>query len=102
MTGQNKYPALLAAYRQLQSEHQKLLQRKKKKAQFSQKVCVFGLILVTFAWVANFLLLWFGREPMSEVTIAIITCFGGFATGGYFTLSGIRDYSKNKYGVKED
>ena len=69
----------------------------KRKMQFSQKVCVFGLILVTFAWIANFLLLWFGREPMSDVTIAIISMFGGFATGGYFALSGVRDCSRNKY-----
>ena len=99
---QEKYTALLTAYRQLQSDHKKLLQHKNKKMQFSQKVCVFGLILVTFAWVANFLLLWFGREPMSEVTIALITMFGGFATGGYFALSGVRDCSKNKYHIQED
>ena len=69
----------------------------KKKMQFSQQVCVFGLVLVTFAWIANFLLLWFGREPMSDVTMTIISVFGGFATGGYFMLSGVRDCSRNKY-----
>jgi hypothetical protein len=74
----------------------------KKKMQFSQKVCVFGLLLVTLALAANFVLIWFGREPMSDVTIAIITMFGGFATGGYFALSGIRDCSKNKYGIRQE
>lgn len=74
----------------------------KKKMQFSQKVCVFGLILVTAAWLGNFILLLFGREPMSDVVIAIITTFGGFATGGYFALSGVKDCSKNKHGIKED
>ncbi|MCL2096838.1 MAG: hypothetical protein FWH10_08050 [Oscillospiraceae bacterium] len=92
MTLQEKYSALLAKYRQLQQK------QIKKKTQFSQKVCVFGLILVTFAWLANFLLLWFDKMPMSDVTIAIITMFGGFATGGYFALSGVRDCSRNKYG----
>ena len=67
-----------------------------KKMQFSQKICVYGVILVTMAWFANFILLWNGREPMSDVTMTIITTFGGFATGGYFALSGVRDCSLNK------
>ena len=102
MTGQDKYTALLAAYRKLQSEYKKMLQRKKKKMQFSQKVCVFGLILIVAVIAANFILLWFGREPMTDVTTISITVFGGFATGGYFALSGVRDCSKNKYHIRED
>ena len=74
----------------------------KKKMQFSQKVCIAGLILVFFAWAGNGILLWCDKMPMSDVTIAIITLFGGFATGGYFALSGVRDCSKNKHGVKEE
>jgi hypothetical protein len=72
------------------------------KMQFSQKVCVFGLILVLLAWGANFILLWFDKPPMSDVTIAIISMFGGFATGGYFMLSGVRDCSRNKYKIKHE
>ena len=96
MTGQDKYIALLTAYRQLQSDHKKLLQRNYKKMQFSQKICVFGLILIVAVTAANFILLWFGREPMTDVTTIAITVFGGFATGGYFALSGVRDCSLNK------
>jgi hypothetical protein len=96
MIWQEKYNDLLAKYRRLQTENQELYTRVKHKMQFSQKICVFGVILVTLAWAANFVLLWFGREPMSDVTIAIISMFGGFATGGYFALSGVRDCSLNK------
>ena len=93
---QEKFNALLAKYRRLQSENLALRRRVKNKMQFSQKICVFGVILVTAAWAYNGLLLWFGREPMSDVTVAIISIFGGFATCGYFALSGVRDCSLNK------
>ena len=96
MAGQEKFNVLWDKYMNLKSEHQKILGKNKNKMQFSQKICVFGVILVTLAWLANFVLLWFCREPMSDVTIAIISMFGGFATGGYFALSGVRDCSLNK------
>ena len=69
---------------------------KKRRMQFSQKVCVFGLFLITVMLAANFVLLWFGCEPMSDLAITVVTVFGGFATGGYFALSGARDCSLNK------
>jgi len=73
---------------------------KKRKMQFSQKVCVFGLFLITVTLAVNSTLLWFGREPMSDVSITVVTVFGGFATGGYFALSGVRDCSLNKLKAK--
>ena len=97
---QEKYSALLARYRRLVTEYEALYRQKQKRMQFSQKICVFGLILVLLAWAGNFLLLWFGREPMNDITIAIITMFGGFATCGYFMLAGVRDCSRNKYKIK--
>ena len=72
----------------------------RRKVQFSKKICVMGFGLVVLAWLGNGILLWFGREPMSDVTVAIITMFGGFATGGYFGLSGYRDGSLNKLRAK--
>ena len=69
---------------------------KKRKMQFSQKVCVFGLLLITATLAVNSTLLWFGREPMSDLAITVVTVFGGFATGGYFALSGVRDCSLNR------
>jgi hypothetical protein len=99
MIGRERYNHLLSRYRELEFEYTKIVRRSKEKMQFSQKVCVFGLVLVTAAWFANYWLIWNGHEPMSDVTIAIITMFGGFATGGYFALSGIRDCSKNKHGA---
>ena len=68
----------------------------KVKMQFSKKVCIAGIVLVAISWFGNFLLLYMGREGMSDVTMTMITVFGGFATGGYFTLSGVRDISVNK------
>jgi len=97
---QDRYRILLSKYRRLISEYKKSRKKERNKMQFSQKICVFGLSLILAAWLGNGLLLWFGREAMSDVTIAIITMFGGFATGGYFALSGVRDCSKNKWGIK--
>ena len=78
-----------------------LEKKHKRKMQFSQKICVFGLTLIVAVIAANFILLWFGREPMTDVTTISITVFGGFATGGYFALCGVRDCSKNKHKIKE-
>ena len=100
MTGQEKFDILRSQYKELHGKYDALRRKARKKMQFSQKICVFGVILVTAAWLANFALLWFGREPMSDVTIAIISMFGGFATGGYFALSGVRDCSLNKLRAK--
>lgn len=70
--------------------------------QFSQIVVVYAMSLVTFTILGNFILAWFNKPTLSEMTIAVITSFSAFITGGYFTLSGVRDCSKNKHGVKED
>ena len=103
MNEQKTRDEMLITVGKLESENRVLrrqVQGKKKKMQFSQKICVFGVIFVTLAWLANFVLLWFCREPMSDVTIAVISMFGGFATGGYFALSGVRDCSLNKMRTK--
>lgn len=76
--------------------------KKKKPAQFSKVVCVIGLMLIFMAWFGNFLLLLLGKEQMSDVTVTMITVFGGFATGGYYALTGFRDNSKNKHAQNID
>ena len=76
--------------------------KKKKPIQFSKKVVVYAMTLIPVAVCGNFVLAWFGRETLSEMVIAIITAFSAFITGGYFALSGVRDCSKNKHGVKEN
>lgn len=73
----------------------------KKKMQFSKKVVIYSMLLVVFTIIGNFILAWFGRETLSEMTIAVITSFSAFITGGYFALSGVRDCSKNKYNITE-
>lgn len=75
--------------------------KEKKKMQFSKKVVVYAMALVPLTILGNFILAWCGRETLSEMTIAVITSFSAFITGGYFALSGARDCSKNKHGIKE-
>lgn len=76
--------------------------KEKKKMQFSKKVVVYAMLLVVFTIIGNFILAWFGRETLSEMTIAVITSFSAFITGGYFALSGVRDCSKNKHHIMEE
>lgn len=76
--------------------------KKQNKIQFSKKVVIYSMALVPLTILGNFLLAWFNKPTLSEMTIAVITSFSAFITGGYFTLSGVRDCSKNKHGVKED
>lgn len=73
----------------------------KKKTQFSKKVVVYSMCLVPLTILGNFILAWCGRETLSEMTIAVISSFSAFITGGYFVLSGVRDCSKNKHHISE-
>ena len=73
----------------------------KKQKQFSKKVVAYSMLLVVFTIIGNFILAWFGKETLSEMTIAVISSFSAFITGGYFALSGVRDCSKNKYNITE-
>jgi hypothetical protein len=75
--------------------------KEKLKIQFSKKVVIYSMTLVPLTILGNFILAWCGRETLSEMTIAVITSFSAFITGGYFALSGVRDCSKNKHGIKE-
>jgi hypothetical protein len=75
--------------------------KEKRIKQFSQFVVVYSMMLVASTILGNFVLSWFGKETLSEMTIAVITSFSAFITGGYFALSGVRDCSKNKYNVTE-
>ena len=70
--------------------------------QFSKLVCIFSMFLVTLVICLNFILSWYDKPQMSDVTMTSITVFGGFVTGGYFTLSGVRDCSRNKYNIKQE
>lgn len=73
----------------------------KKQTQFSKKVVVYSMLLVVFTIIGNFILAWFSKETLSEMTIAVISSFSAFITGGYFALSGVRDCSKNKHHITE-
>lgn len=71
--------------------------KKKKLIQFSKGICIFSCVFVVLCWVGNLVLLLLGKEQMSDVISVGFTVFGGFVTGGYFGLSGVRDCSKNKH-----
>jgi hypothetical protein len=72
----------------------------KKRMEFSQKVCIIGLCMVGFMLLSNVALAYLGRQLLNDITVACITCFGGFATGGYYALAGARDASLNKHGMR--
>lgn len=75
--------------------------KERKPIQFSKKVVVYAMLLVPLTILGNFILAWFGKETLSEMTIAVISSFSAFITGGYFALSGARDCSKNKHHISE-
>lgn len=75
--------------------------KERKPIQFSKKVVVYAMLLVPLTILGNFILAWFGKETLSEMTIAVISSFSAFITGGYFALSGVRDCSKNKHHITE-
>jgi hypothetical protein len=80
-------------------DYEDVKKRKKKKMEFSQKVCIIGLAMVAFMLVSNVALAYLGRQPLNDITVACVSCFGGFATGGYYTLAGARHASLNKRGL---
>lgn len=74
----------------------------KKDFQFSKLHVIFADFLVLFVYMVSAVLSFLDKQPISDVAIAIITVYGAFATGGYFTLCGVRDCSKNKHANKID
>ena len=74
----------------------------RQKMQFSKKLCVFSCLFVVLIWLGNFMLLLLGREQINDSVSIGFTIFGGFVTGGYYTLSGARDCSKNKHGIRDE
>lgn len=73
----------------------------KKKLEFSKKMVIAAYAVVILCILSSVTLSFFDKEPLSDITMAVITCFGGFVTSGYFLLSGSRDNSKNKYGITQ-
>lgn len=69
----------------------------KKPLEFSQAHVVFADGLVLLVLLLNALLSWFNKQPLSDLSVAIVNMYGAFATGGYFALNGVRQCSLNKY-----
>ena len=91
---------LYEAMRVLEKRNGKM--KKRKKPQFSKLHVIFADLLVAFVYISNFFLVTKGLPPVSDIAVTIITIYGGFATGGYFTQNCVRDCSKNKHGIKID
>lgn len=73
--------------------------------EFFQKIVIVAFI-VSVVMVAvpiglNFVLLWNGKQPMQQETVATITTFGGIMAGAasfaYAGLNAIRAWSLNKH-----
>ena len=75
-------------------------EKTKKRVQWSKVVCVISMAIVVATLGANFVLLWNDKSPMSDVAMTAVSIFGGFVTCGYFTMSAVRDCSKNKHAEK--
>lgn len=88
------------AYIALLQKYEKL--KVKRKRQFSQAHVIFADALVAFVYGTNFMLSLNDKIPISDIAVSIITIYGAFATGGYFTLQAVRDCSKNKNGITID
>ena len=73
---------------------------KRKKVEFSKFHVLFANALVAFVFVTNAILSLLDKMPLSDLSVAIVTIYGGFATSGYFALNGIRDLSLNKHRLR--
>ncbi len=70
-----------------------------KKMTLSKWHLIFANFMVLAVYVSNFVLVWFDKMPMSDIAIAIITAYGGFATGGYYAQNILLKQSLNKHGI---
>ncbi|MCL2461029.1 MAG: hypothetical protein FWF44_00050 [Defluviitaleaceae bacterium] len=83
-------------------------QQSKKPMEFSQKVLVmsitFAAIIVVATLAANFLLLWNGKQPMTDETVIVVSTYGGITSGvamaAYTALTAVRNNSFNKHVTK--
>ncbi len=73
---------------------------KKKKREFSKAHVVFADALVAIVYITNMVLAMLDKIPVSDLAVTIVSIYGGFATGGYFTLCAIRDTSLNRHRLR--
>jgi len=87
--------------------------KNKKKLEFFQRIVLiaffFSMAIILSIVGLNFSLLWTGRMPMTQETVAAITTYGGLTTtitaSAYAALQAVRAWSINKHcrgGVKID
>lgn len=91
--------------RYYESEERYYESRARKTLEFFQKIVliafIFSAVIVVITMAANFALLWTGKMPMTQETVAAITTYGGITSGiasvAYAALQGVRSWSLNKY-----
>lgn len=79
----------------------------RKQLEFMQRLAllttIFSLAIVAATLAGNFVLLWFGRQPMPQETITTVTVYGGISstatTACYAALTGVRNISANNTGL---
>ena len=78
----------------------------KKWPEFSKIHVIFADFFVFIVYLGSFVLSWNDKPPIDNVALAIISAYGAFATGGYFTQNIMRakslnnlkaEHVKNKY-----
>lgn len=84
----------------------KLNGNKRKRVQFSKKMCVVSWVLMAGTAIAciagEFLLQWTARGSMInvvEIALGLISFVTVFINGGYLTQNVFRDTSANKHGI---
>jgi hypothetical protein len=73
---------------------------KKSKLEFSKGHLIYANFLVFFVFLVTAYIAIKNNEPISNVSIAIITAYGGFATCGYFVQNIERTKSLNELKAK--
>ena len=71
------------------------------KAEFSKRIVLFMGALFLAGIVATYVLAWFHRETVLELSIVFAKCFTGIVSA-YFAKSFLEKSSRNRHGVDSD
>jgi len=76
------------------------MKRNKRKREFSKFMVLLCWCTLICALGLNFMLLLLGRDPMSDVLVALIGGVCGGSNIGYLAQNAIRNVSLNRHGLK--
>jgi hypothetical protein len=72
----------------------------KKISNFSKRHMIFADALVAVVFIANIILSLLDKQTLSDLSVAIVTVYGGFATAGYHYQNTSRAKSLNDHGLR--